>query len=63
MVFEEAECVVRLSDIEIVLDPSSDVVQLPLVLLEGRQVFLNLLQCPPQGHKLRIIFGRRRGAG
>lgn len=43
MFFEEAERVVRLSHIEIMLYPSSDVVQLPLVLLESRQVFLNLL--------------------
>ena len=43
MFFEETECVVGLSYIKIVLYPSGDVVQLPLVLLESRQVFLNLL--------------------
>jgi len=46
--FEEAKRVVWLGFIQIVLYASSDVVQLPLVLLESRQIFLDLLQSSSQ---------------
>ena len=63
MFFEEAKRVVWLGLVQIVLYASSDVVQLSLVFLESRQIFLDLLQGSSQSREFRITFGRRRRAG
>ena len=63
MFLEKTKRIAWLGLVQIMLYASSDVVRLPLVLLKGGQVFLDLLQCPPQSREFRLIVCRCRMAG
>ena len=60
---KEAKRIAWLSLIQIMPYAVRDVVRLSLVLLEGRKVFLDLLQCPPQSREFRLIIDRHRRTG